>query len=192
MTDDFLDQAQADWRGHNADLSGLRLKLRRSRFLPHVMLWFELAGAAAAFLVGVWFAWTAYQTARPIFLLSAIVMLGSMPAFAFAGVMARQDALRWEDETPVSVLRLGLRRAEASLRALRVGWWHVGVLAAFLGVLWAAQLAGVFRELPFLMLYSAISAGFLAAYVAWLCWRRPRLLAEREACRRLLDDMDLD
>ena len=43
-----------------------------------------------------------------------------------------------------------------------------------------------------LVLYTAVSAGFVAGYAAWLIWRRPRLLAEREACLALLKDIQLE
>lgn len=187
MTDDFLRDAQERWRGHNSDYETVRRRLRRTRWAPHALLGLEFLGAAAAFAVGLWFLATALTTRDPLFGLSALVMLGALPALTMVSFWARRGTLRWEVETPEGVVRHGLRRAEASLQAIRVGYWGATLVAGFVLVLWLAELAGAIHARDFLILYTAVSAAICGPYLLYLGWRRRHVLRERAACLRLLD-----
>jgi hypothetical protein len=189
MTDDFLLEAQANWRRQDAGFVDVQAHLRRTRLIPIAILVLELLGAAIGLAVGVWFAWVAAVSGELIFALSAIVMIGAMPPVAVATVLARRNSLRWEDETPDSVLRVGLRRAEATLAAIRISRWGVVVIVAFNAVLWAFQLAGLLDALDFLTLYSSASAATCIAGLLWLSWRQKRVVREHAACQRLLNDL---
>jgi hypothetical protein len=106
-------------------------------------------------------------------------------------VRARQGSLKWEDETPESVLQVGLRRADASLRANRIGRWNVLVLAALVVVflaMWA--LSGVPTSI--IAINTIIYAGLLAAAWLWLDVRRAHVRGELETCLKLLEDFDGD
>ena len=57
-------------------------------------------------------------------------------------MLARRQSLAWEDETPESILRIGIRRADATLRAIQIGRWHLALIAGFVVVLWLLADAG--------------------------------------------------
>ena len=122
-------------------------RLQRARWTPHLVLGLEVLGCCLALGVGVWFAWVAaHQTEHKLlFTLSAAVLLIAAPVLGVATALARRPSLAWDDETPESILRIGIRRAEASLQAMRVGRWHVAIIAGFVALLWALQLAEVHR-----------------------------------------------
>jgi hypothetical protein len=190
MTDDFLREARAGWLAIDADRPhDIEARMKRTRLAPLLFVIAEIAGASIAILIGVWFAVIAVETGRLVFVLSAVVLLSTIPAFTFAIVMARRGTLRWEDETPEGVLRHGLRRARASLAAVRFGWWGIGVVALFVAILWTTQLGGWLDEMGFLLFYTATSLVTVGVYALWLRWRRPRLEAERAECERLLIEM---
>src|SRR5262245_5122626 len=137
MSDEFLLAARSDWAGQPVAIGRMRERLRRTRWLPHALLWAELAVALLGVGVGRWFASVALETGRLVFAVSAVTMLGTLPVAGVIAFLVRRGALRWEDETPESVLRLSIRRAGAALAALRLGWWSIGLMAGFLALLWS-------------------------------------------------------
>lgn len=189
MTDEFLASLRNDWREQPGLPEGLMDRTRRARLRGLAMLVAELAMAVCALGVGLWFALAALSTGRLIFTASAIVMLVTIPGFAIAAVWTRRGILKWEDETPSGILNARLRQIVATLRALRLGWWAIGVIAAFVAVLWTLELGGVLGERAFLELYTLVSAAALAAGAIWILLRRPRLLAERASCEQLLAEL---
>jgi hypothetical protein len=193
MRDDFITSLQMDWRAAPAGMPAEALiavrNARRGRMLAAVLLAAELGMLALAFAAGVWFALVALETKRLIFTLASVVLVGMTPAFALATVLARRGGLKWEEETPAGVLRARRRQVEATLRALWLGWWAIGVMAAFILVLWMLELGGLLGERDFLILYTAIAAAVCVTGGAWILFRQPRLAEEREACERMLAEL---
>jgi hypothetical protein len=189
MTDEFLEELQLSWRSQDVALADVQAQLRRQRWRPHLALGFELLGAAVTMAVGVWFALGAAKLGSLLLAMSAGVLLIAAPALAVAAWVARKDTLRWEEETPESVLVSGLHRADASLKVLRLGRVHLAVIAAFVAVLWATELGGLISARSFLVLYTLVCAATAAFYLPWIAWREKRLNQERAVCQRLLDDL---
>ena len=189
MTDDFLEELQSSWRGQDVPLANVQARLRRQRWRPHLALGYELLGTAAVMGVGIWFALMAVRLGSLLFAMSAGVLLLAAPALALAAWLARKDSLRWEEETPESVLVLGVRCADASLKVIRLGRVHLAVVGAFVSVLWALELGGLLDAREFLMLYTLVCAATAAFYLPWLAWRQGRVKLERALCQRLLDDL---
>ena len=189
MADEDLLTLRAEWRRQDAAFADVYARLRRQRWQPHVTLVLEIAGTALAVAIGLWFALMAVKLSSLLFGLAAAVMLIAMPAFAVGTVLARKDSLRWEDETPEGVLAVALRRADASLRAIRVGRWQVAIIAGFVATLWVTQVIGLIDARGFLVFYSAVSAATVIPYVIWLGRRETRVRGERAACGKLLEDL---
>jgi hypothetical protein len=189
MTDEFLDELQSTWRGQEVAYGDVHARLKRQRWKPHLALGYELLCAAVVIGVGIWFALTAIRQGSLLFAMSAGVLLIAAPALTVAAWLARKDSLRWEEETPESVLVLGVRRAEASLKVLRLGRVHLAVVGAFVAVLWASELIGLISARDFLVLYTLVCAAGAALYLPWLAWRQKRLNQELAVCQRLLDDL---
>jgi hypothetical protein len=189
MTDEFLEELQSSWRGQEVSLARMQAQLRRQRWRPHLALGYELLGTAAVMGVGAWFALVAVRQGSLLFALSAGVLLIAAPALGLAAWLARKDSLRWEEETPESVLILGVRRADASLKVLRLGRVHLAVIGVFVAVLWASELLGLIDARDFVMLYTLVCAVTAALYLPWLAWRQRRVMRERAQCLRLLDDL---
>ncbi len=189
MADEDLSTLRAEWRRQDAPFADVYARLRRQRWQPHVVVTLELAGTALAIAIGLWFAMLAVKLSSLLFGLSAAVMLIAMPTFAVVTVLARKDSLRWEEETPEGILTVALRRADASLRAIRVGRWQVAIIAAFVATLWVTQMIGLIDARGFLVFYSAVSAATVIPYVVWLGRREIRIRGERAACGKLLEDL---
>jgi hypothetical protein len=189
MTDEFLEELQSSWRGQDVALAEVQARLRRQRWRPHLALGYELLCTAVVMGVGVWFALMAVRLGSLLFAMSAAVLLIAAPALALAAWLARKDTLRWEEETPESVLVSGMRRAEASLKVLRLGRVHMAVIGAFVLVLWATELGGLIDARDFVVLYTLICAAMAAFYLPWIAWREKRVNQERAECQRLLDDL---
>jgi hypothetical protein len=194
MNDDFIRSLQADWQSQANDADKVLRRLHRNRWTPHIVLAAEILACAVAFLVGLWFAWVAvnHEQHRLLYALSAGVMLLVAPALCIAGVMARRPSLAWDIETPESLLKVGIRRAESSLRAIRIGRWHVAIIAAFVLTLWAAEALGFIHAIDFLIFYSTFCLAASAGSWAWLGWREKRVRSERAACVRLLAALQVD
>ena len=188
MTDEFLEELQSSWRGQQAGIDVLS-RLRRQRWRPHLALGFELLGTAVSMGVGVWFATMALELRSLLFGMSAGILLIAAPALAVAAWLARKDSLRWEDETPESVLVSGVRRADASLKVLRLGRVHLALIVAFVLILWVAELGGLISARDFLVLYTLVCAATVALYLPWIAWRVKRVGGERAACQQLLDEL---
>lgn len=158
------------------------------------MLGFELLGCAIALGVGIWFAWVAAHQPehRLLLVLSAVVLLIASPLLGFAIVRARRPGLSWHEETPESILRIGIVRADATLRAMRVGRWHITIVAGFVAVLWLLQALGFIDAGRFLVLYSLVCFVVSLGSWLWMRWRTKAVLAERAACGRLLEEMRLE
>ena len=189
MTDEFLEELQSSWRGQDVALADVLSRLRRRRWRPHLALGFELLMTAVTVGVGVWFASMAVRLDSLLYGMSAGILLTAAPALAAAAWLARKDSLRWEEETPDAVLISGMRRADASLKVLRLGRVHLAAIAGFVVILWATELAGLISARDFLVLYTLICAATVALYLPWLAWRQKRVKQERAQCQRLLDDL---
>jgi hypothetical protein len=194
MSDDFIRSLQADWQTQGNGADKVLQRLQRNRWTPHIVLGAEILVCALAFLAGLWFAWVAMhdEQHRLLFALSAAVMLLAAPALCVAGVMARRASLAWDVETPESLLNVGIRRAESSLRAIRIGRWHVAIIAAFVVTLWMAQALGLIHAIDFLMLYTTVCVGVCAASWFWMRRREKSVRSEQAACIRLLAALQVD
>jgi hypothetical protein len=194
MNDEFIRSLQADWQSQENDADQLLRRLHRNRWTPQIVLGGEILVCALAFAVGLWFAWNAMheEQHRLLFALSAAVLLLVAPALGIAGFLVRRPALAWDVETPESLLNVGIRRAESSLRAIRIGRWHVGTIAAFVLTLWIAQALGFVDALDFLILYTLICLAVSVAGWLWMRWRENRVRNERAACVRLLAALRVD
>lgn len=188
MTDELIRDLQRDWQSQEYDAAHVIRRLRRARWTPHLVFALELLGCCLALGVGAWFAWNAaHQSEHQLLMaLSAAVLLITVPALGIATALARRPSLAWDDETPESILRIGIRRADASLRAMRVGRWHVGVVAGFVLLLGALQLLQLIDALRFLVVYSSVCLVVSLASWIWMARRIRTLRAERDACVRLL------
>jgi hypothetical protein len=194
MNDDFLRRLQADWQSQDNDADKVLRRLHRNRWTPHIVLGGEILVSALAFLVGLWFAWVAvhHEQHGLLYALSAAVLLLAAPALCVAGVLARRPSLAWDVETPESLLNVGIRRAESSLRAIRIGRWHVAIIAAFVMTLWIAQALGFIHAIDFLILYTLVCLVVSVASWLWMRWRENRVRSEHAACIRLLAAFQVD
>lgn len=188
MTDELIRSLQRDWQSQEYDASHVIRRLRRARWTPHLVFALEVLGCCLALGVGAWFAWVAAHQAehRLLMSLSAAVLLIAVPVLGIATALARRPSLAWDDETPESILRIGIQRADASLRTMRVGRWHVAVVAGFVALLGALQLLKLIDALQFLVFYSSVCLVVSLGSWIWMEWRIRTLRAEREACIRLL------
>jgi uncharacterized membrane protein YedE/YeeE len=189
MSDEFIRSLQGDWQSQDHGADSVLRRLRRNRWTPHILLGAELAVFVLALAVGVWFAWQALRDSpqQLLFALSAGMILLTAPTLCVAGLRARRASLAWAAETPESLLKVGMRRAESSLRAIRVGRWHVAITGVFLAILWVCEALGVLHAMDFLVFYTVICV--LVSAVAWLWMNRAdrRARSERAACARLLE-----
>lgn len=194
MTDELVRSLQRDWQSQRFDPAPVLRRLRRHRWTPHLVLAFELLGCAIALAVGIWFAWVAAHQAehKLLLILSAVVLLITAPLLGVAIVMARRPGLSWHEETPESILRIGIVRADATLRAMRVGRWHIAVVAGFVAVLWLLQAVGFIDAGRFLVFYSVICFVVSLGSWLWMRWRTRSVLGESAACRRLLEEMRVE
>jgi drug/metabolite transporter (DMT)-like permease len=188
MSDDLIRSLQRDWQSQEFDADQVLSRLRRARWIPHLVLALEVLGCCITLGVGIWFAWIAGHQPehRLLFTLSATVLLIAAPVLGVATAMARRASLAWDDETSESILRIGIRRADASLRAIRVGRWHVAIVAAFVAVLWTLQLLHFIDAVEFLLFYTAVCLAASLGAWTWMARRTRTVRAERDACIRLL------
>ena len=188
MTDDLIRSLKSDWQSQEYDVRHVVRRLRRARWTPHLVFVLEVLGCCLALGVGVWFAWVAAHQSehKLLFALSAAVLLITVPVLGVATALARRPSLAWDDETPESILRIGIRRADASLRTMRLGRWHVVVVAGFVVLLWALQLLKLIDAREFLVFYAAVCLVVSLGSWIWMAWRIRIVRAERDACIRLL------
>jgi hypothetical protein len=188
MTDELIRSLRSDWQSQDYDASHVLRRLRRARWMPHLVFTLEVLGCGLALGVGAWFAWSAaHQSEHKLLLaLSAAVLLIAVPVLGVATALARRPSLAWDDETPESILRIGIRRADASLRAIRVGRWHVAVVAGFVALLGVLQLLKLIDAREFLVVYASVCLVVSAGSWIWMAWRVRIIRAERDACVRLL------
>ncbi len=191
MTDELIRELRRDWQSQEFDASQVVRRLRRARWAPHLVLVFEILGCCVALGVGIWFAWVAahQEEHKLLFVLSAAVLLITAPVLGVATALARRPGLAWDDETPESILRSGIRRADATLQAMRVGRWHIAIIAGFVALLWALQGLKFIQAMEFLLFYSSVCLVVSLGSWIWMAWRTRTLHAERDACIRLLADL---
>jgi hypothetical protein len=189
MSDDLIRSLQREWQAQEYDVGDVLRRLQRARWTPHLVLALELLGCCLALGIGVWFAWVAAHQPehKLLFTLSAAVLLIAVPVLGIATAFARRTSLAWDDETPESILRIGIRRADASLKAMRVGRWHVAIVVGFVALLWALQWLKFIDALEFLILYSSVCLVVSLGSWIWIAWRTRNVRAERDECVRLLD-----
>ena len=194
MSDNFIRSLQGDWQSQHHDVTRVLRRLRRTRWMPHIVLAAEIVSCAFALLVGIWFAWVAAHTDehKLLFALSAAVMLIVAPALCIASVIVRRHSLAWDAETPESLLTVGIRRAESSLSAIRIGRWHIAIIAIFVTTLWALEAIGLIHAVRFLMLYTAVCLAVSVAGWLWMMSREKRLRSEHAVLVRLLATLKVD
>jgi hypothetical protein len=194
MNDDFIRSLKSDWQSQDIDAGKVLRRLRRNRWVPHIVLGAEVLVLTLSFLVGLWFAWTAVHHAQHnlLFAVSAGVLLLTAPALGVASVMARRRSLAWDVETPASLLSVGIRRAESSLRAIRIGRWHIAIIAVFVVTLWILEASGVIQAIDFLTIYTVICVALSVVSWLWMVWRERRVRSEHAACARLLETLQVD
>jgi hypothetical protein len=193
MDDKFIDDLKAAWQMQDHDAAAVLDRLRRNRWRPHFALAAEMLGCVVALLAGIWFAWVAAHTDqhRLLFGLGAGVMLVTVPVLTVASLLARRASFAWDDESPQTLLRIGVRRAEAALQSLRLWRWHVWIVAAFVSILWALELSQLIQAFGFLVFYTAVCLAVSLAAWIWMRWREDRIRSERDACARLLAAIEL-
>lgn len=194
MNDDFIRSLRGDWQSQEYDAVKVLRRIHRNRWTPHIVLGAEMLVGAFAFLVGLWFAWTAAhdEQHKLLFALSAGVLLLTAPALCVAGAMARRPSLAWDAETPESLLNVGIRRAEASLRAMRIGRWSIAAIAVFVVTLWIVEALGLIHARNFLVIYTTVCLIVSVGSWLWMMWRERRVHSERAACVRLLAALQVD
>lgn len=194
MNDNFIRSLQGDWQSQGHDAARVLRRLRRTRWVPHIVLGSEIVGCAVALLVGIWFAWIAAHTweHKLLFALSAGVLLITAPGLCIASVIVRRHSLAWDAETPETLLQVGMRRTESSLSAIRIGRWHIAVIALFVTTLWILEAIGLIHAVDFLIFYTAVCVVVSAVAWLWMRWREKRLRGEHAALVRLLAALQVD
>ena len=194
MNDDFIRELRGDWQSQALDVTSALQRVRRARWKPHLALALEMSACVFAGAVGLWFAWVAFHNEqhRILFALSAAIMLTTAPAFGVANLMARFGSLAWDAESAESLLRVGVRRADASLRAVRLGHWHFWIVAVFVAVLWIAQAFGFIRAIGFLIFYTTVCLVVCAGSGLWMKRRAKQLRNERVAYLAVLAKLQVD
>lgn len=194
MNDPFIGDMRSDWQSQDYDVTTALQRLRRNRWTPHLALALEMLTCAFALGAGSWFAWVAAHNEehRVLFALSAAVLLITAPAVGIASMLARRRSFAWDAESPQSLLRVGVRRVDSSLRAIRVGRWHAAIVAVFVAVLWTAQGFGFIRAVEFLALYTTVSVAVCAASWLWMSQREKQLRSEQAAYLSLLAKLQVD
>ena len=194
MNDDFIRDLRSDWQSQDQDAASALQRLRRNRWAPHFALAAEMSACALAWLAGLWFAWMAVHDEEHtiLFALSAAVVLITAPALGVASLAARRHSFAWDAESPESLLRVGVRRAEASLRAIRIGHWHIGVVAVFVATLWIAEALGLIHAVRFLVVYSAVCVVVCMASWLWMMRRTKQVRGEHAAYLSLLAKLQVD
>lgn len=194
MNDDFIRDLRGDWQSQDHDVTSALQRLRRNRWTPHLALTMELSACAVALAAGLWFAWVAAhnQEHKLLYALSAAVVLITAPALGVASLVARRRSLAWDAESPESLLRVGVRRAEASLRAVRIGHWHIAIVAIFVATLWIAQASGLIHAIEFLVLYTVVCAIVCVASWFWMTRQAKRARGDHAAYVGLLAKLQVD
>lgn len=194
MNDDFIRDLRGDWQSQDHDVASALQRLSRNRWTPYLALALEMSACVVASLAGLWFAWVAAHNEehRLLYALSAAVVLITAPALGVASLVARRRSLAWDAESPESLLRVGVRRAEASLRAIRIGHWHIAIVAVFVAVLWIAAALGLIRAIEFLVFYTAVCVVVCVASWLWMMRRAKQLRGEHAAYLGLLAKFRVD
>jgi hypothetical protein len=85
-----------------------------------------------------------------------------------------------------------MRRAESSLRAIRIGRWHIAIIAVFVMTLWVLEALGFIHAIDFLILYTMVCLAVSVVSWLWMMWREKRAGSELSACTRLLETLQID
>jgi hypothetical protein len=85
-----------------------------------------------------------------------------------------------------------MRRTESSLSAIRVGRWHIALIALFVMTLWVLEAIGLIHAVGFLIFYTAVCVVVSAVAWLWMTWREKRLRGEHAALVRLLTALQVD
>jgi len=191
MTDDLIRDLQRDWQAQQFDATHVLRRLERTRWAPHIVLALEVLACCVTLGVGIWFAWIAAHNIehKLLYTLSAAILLIAAPVLGVATALARRPSLAWHDETPESILRIGIRRADASLQAMRIGRWHVAIIVGFVALLWALQWLQLIDALAFLIFYTSVCFTVSLGGWIWMAWRTRSVRAERDICARILAEL---
>lgn len=195
MSDDFLKEHQADWMaqcGSLDEFNEVRARLRSERWRPHKALAVEIAAACIGLVFGAGFAWVSISKASVLYALAAIVMLAGLPGALAINVFLRREGFSWDDETPESLLRTGLKRTDAAIRAAHFSWAAPVLFLAFVIALWTGVALGYIAETWFAVMYTFFTV--IVFGVSWIGIRRAvrRLTRERATYARLLEEFEAD
>jgi hypothetical protein len=189
MTDNFLQDARANWRNVDADVAGLARRLRRRRRQSRISAAAALASASAAFAAGVWMLVSDLGGEYELLWRMAGVTLSlAVPVLTMWSWSVKRHSPRWEVETPEGVLRDTLQHLDVRARLLNVTRWHGYALAAFAVSVWVA---GAIGRTPIDHVFFAFSLVYpLTAAGTWLWVRfhRAAIASERQRCEALLDE----
>ena len=192
MSDDFLKEHQAAWRAQPDEFQAVRDKLKRERWAPHRALAIQVVSAAVGIAFGVSFGAAALATGSVLYALAAVVMAVGLPGAMAIAALLRRDGFAWDDETPESLLRTGVRRADASLKAVRFAWSAPGLFAAFVIALWIGVGLGYIEQAWFAVMYTGITVFVLALTWPKIILELRRLKRERATYARLLAEYEAE
>jgi hypothetical protein len=75
---------------------------------------------------------------------------------------------------------------------MRIGRWHIAIVALFVMTLWVLEAIGLIHAVGFLIFYTAVCLLVSAVAWLWMRWREKRLRSERAALVRLLAALEVD
>jgi hypothetical protein len=145
-----------------------------------------LASGAISIAAGVWLALTAFRTGSAPLGISALALLLVAPALANAAVLKHHCNSHCVGNTPESVLLAEMRRADAALRAARLGRGHMALAASHVLLLWICEAGGLISARGFLMIYALVWVSVASVYLPWLASQDRRIREERALSRHLL------
>ena len=184
-----FDEMRDSWRRQHVEVGAPQPCPGIRRRWPNFMLGLQLACATAGALTGVWLAYLAWRLVSLSFGVWAVVLLLTAPALGIVAFLARNNDLKWESESLESVLVSGRYRAEASLRAIRLGRGYTCVVASHIAVLWVSELGGLINARAFLIIYSVAWAVMAVLYLPWLTRRERTIYEEHAITSRLLGEV---
>jgi hypothetical protein len=190
MTDEFLTSLKNDWREQDSEFESVRQRLARARWASRAYFMLEAARTAFVLVVGIWFAFAAWEKKDLLLALSAATVFIVAPIFGYVRLTARRDMLGDTGRSPEETLRFALKRTYAADRICRFGMRSTTMALAFLAIVWMLDIAGLIPRHDPILLITVLSLCMCAAFYTWFSWRRPRIARERVQCERLLAQFD--
>lgn len=187
MSDDFLNEARANWRGLDEEVGHMARRLHRQRVLSRLAVLASFAGTGVAVAAGAWLLFSGLDVAHALLgRIAGLVLLVAVPVLSVASYLARRRQPRWEEETPEGILRYALKQLEVDTALLKVTRWHAYVLAGFLAVLWVGAGFGWIPRDDFLIGFTILYLVTSGAAFLWVRLRQQRIMRERARCEALL------